>query len=268
MYEQTAGNEQQEESDDGDDNHHVEQKDIVAEDVILGIDDGYAPAKTSEGATGFVGTLEGLVEHVTIDTIHTDELIACLARHHGLDRVAFGVVVVLGRELEGVLIEERTIGEHDELALLAQQHTEGVGRGLALEHDLREHGERHIDIEGADDLLSVVDRQTEGGQGLTLVVVLRLYPTREVGIDRHGVGVPVEMGADDVGVVLYQALGVDLHLLRLMDVVRHAPIHITCGLFHVVEHVVDAVHSGFEGLGRMTEGFLLHRLTREVEHDE
>ena len=99
-------------------------------------------------------------------------------------------------------------------------------------------------------------------------MTLSLDPAREFGIDRDGVGVPDEMGVDDIRIIIDQALGIDLHLLRLMDVFQHTPVNITRGLFHVVEHVVNAVHGGLERLGGITECLLAHSLAREIEQGE
>ena len=85
-----------------------------------------------------------------------------------MDGIQLGIAVQLLRQLEGVLVEEGTVGEDNQLSFFVEQDTEGIGRGFALKHDLRELGERHTDIKGTDDTLTIINRQTEGGEGFAI----------------------------------------------------------------------------------------------------
>ena len=49
---------------------------------------------------------------------------------------------------------------------------------------------------------------------------------------------------------------------------QHLEIHISRGLLHIEEDIVDTRHRGLEGLGGIADSLLTQGPTREEEHDE
>ena len=49
---------------------------------------------------------------------------------------------------------------------------------------------------------------------------------------------------------------------------HHLEIHISRGLLHIEEDIVDTRHCSLEALGSIANGLLTQSLTREKEHDE
>ena len=141
MDEQTTGNEQQQQTYDSDDEYRVKQTVVVAEDISLGEDDAYTPSKIDLSTSWHFGTDKGFIEHITVATFHPDMLVTGLSRGHRTDGVILRIVVQLLRQLEGVLVEEGTIGEDYQFSIFVEQDTEGIGRRFALEDDLRELSE-------------------------------------------------------------------------------------------------------------------------------
>ena len=168
MDEQTTGDEQQQQTYDSDDEYSIKQTVVIAEDIAFGIDDACTPSEVDLRTSRHIGADKGFIEHITVATCHPEMLVTGLSRGHRTDGVILRIVVQLLRQLEGVLVEEGTIGEDYQFSVFIEQDTEGIGRRFALEHDLRELGERHTDIEGTYDVLTLVDRQTEGGEGFVI----------------------------------------------------------------------------------------------------
>ena len=64
--EDTAGDEQQQQTDGSDDEDNLQQPVVVAEDVVLRIDDAGAPSEFNLGATRHIGSHEGFIECIVI----------------------------------------------------------------------------------------------------------------------------------------------------------------------------------------------------------
>ena len=195
--------------------------------------------------------------------------VASLPRCHRMNGILLRIVVVFLSQLKGALIEESAVGKDDELAVSSHQHAEGVGRRLTLKHDIRELHQRHADIERAHCRLAIVDRQAECGKRLTVYVgkSLRRSPTHQIGIDSEGIGIPMEMRIDNIGIFIDQPLGIRLHQLWLVNVPQHFPINISRSLFYIEQHIVYTSHCSLEGLGSMADRLFPQCPTREEEHD-
>ena len=141
MDEQTTGNEQQQQTYDSDDEYRIKQTVVIAEDIAFGIDDACTPSEVDLRTSRHFGTDEGFIEHITVATLHPEMLVTGLSRGHRMDGIQLRIAVQLLRQLEGVLVEEGTVGEDYQFSFFVEQDTEGIGRGFALEHDLRELSE-------------------------------------------------------------------------------------------------------------------------------
>ena len=141
MDEQTTGDEQQQQTYDSDDEYSIKQTVVIAEDIAFGIDDACTPSEVDLRTSRHFGTDEGFIEHITVATLHPEMLVTGLSRGHRVDGIQLRIAVQLFRQLEGVLVEEGTVGEDYQFSFFVEQDTEGIGRGFALEHDLRELSE-------------------------------------------------------------------------------------------------------------------------------
>ena len=133
-------------------------------------------------------------------------------------------MVVFG-QLEDVLVQCNTVWMDDDRTVRFQQRTEGVGRGLCLEQEFRDECQRHVDIHHSHFPSSVEYWQTEGGDGIG-IFLFGVDPSSEDGVCGVGVGIPRDGAIGDVGCRLHELAGVELQLLRLVDMGQQLPVDI------------------------------------------
>lgn len=61
---------------------------------------------------------------------------------------------------------------------------------------------------------------------------------------RTAVSIPGDGAVGDVGRDLHEFVGVECHLLWLVDVGQHLPVDVASRLFHFQQDIVDALHGG------------------------